>query len=201
MTKRARQLRRAPSSSSTCDGRAVGVEGDLANALAFEGARALRGGVAKEQLVELRAPHLPRVRHRLVPGLGELDELAMLVLGRDELDAVLLHADRLDPLAQAEAVEQGDVGRQQRLADVKTRVARLLDDDDVAALLGQQRGDGRAGGAAADDEDVATESRLGRGGLGGGNGGLHGAGFSSRRWGRRAPFLAPRHAPSMTAEF
>ena len=54
------------------------------------------GGVAKEHLVELGAAHLPGVRHRLVPGLAELDELAMLVLGRDELDAVLLHADRLD---------------------------------------------------------------------------------------------------------
>src|SRR4029077_20177128 len=76
------------------DGRAVAVEGDLANALAFEGARALCGGVAKEDLVELRTTHLPGVRHRLVPGFDELDELAMLVLGRDELDAVLLHADR-----------------------------------------------------------------------------------------------------------
>ena len=184
-TKRARQ--RAPRAvvELDLDGRAVAVELDLAHALALEGARALGGGVAEQDLVELGAAHLPGVRHRLVPGLAELDELAMLVVGRDELDAVLRHADRLDPLAHAEPVEQGDVGRQQRLADVKARVARLLDDDDVAALLGEQRGDGRAGRAAADDEHVAIESRVGRGRLGGGSQGLHGAGFSSRCSGRR----------------
>ena len=159
----ARQLRRAAVLELDLRGRAGLVEGDLAHALALERARTLAGGVAKEQLVELRAAHLPGVGHRLVPGLAEFDELALLVVGRDELDAVLLHADRLDLLAHAEPVEESGVGRQQRFADVKARVMRLLEQDDVAAPFGEQRGDRRAGRAAADDEHVALERR-GRGG-------------------------------------
>src|SRR4029079_5747165 len=84
------------------DRRAVVVEGDLANALAFEGAGPLRLRVAKKNLVELGTPHLPGVRHRLVPGFDELDQLAGIVIRRDELDAVFLHADRLHAVAHAE---------------------------------------------------------------------------------------------------
>jgi hypothetical protein len=158
------------------DRRTVAVERDRADALALERARALGGGVAKEQLVELGAAHLPRVGHRLVPRLDELDELAVVVVGRDELDAVLGHADRLDLLAHAEALEQRGVGRQQRLADVKARVVRLLDDDDVAAGRGEQRGDRRARRPAADDEDVAATLLAACGRIGTGRQGLHGAG-------------------------
>jgi hypothetical protein len=139
----------------------VGIEGDGADPVPFARARALGSRMAKEQLVELGASHLPGIRHRLVPGVGELDELAMLVLGRNELDAPLRHADRLDLVAHAEAVEQGGVGRQQRLADVEARVVRLLDQQHVAAAFGKECGDGRAGGSAADHEHVAVEG-LGR---------------------------------------
>jgi hypothetical protein len=107
----------------------------------------------------------------------------MVVVGRDELDAVLRHADRLDLLAHAEAVEQRGVGGQQRLADVEARVMRLLDDDDVATGVGEEARRSSSRRAAADDEDVAVErsalrpARTGRQGL-------HGAGFSSQRSGR-----------------
>jgi hypothetical protein len=162
------------------DRRTFAVERDRTDALAFERARALGGGVAKEQLVELGAAHLPRVGHRLVPRLDELDELAVLVVGRDELDPVLGHADRLDLLAHAEALEQRGVGRQERLADVKARVVRLLGDDDVAAGRGEQRGDRRARRPAADDEDVAATLLGACGRIGTGRQGLHGGRISSQ---------------------
>jgi hypothetical protein len=100
----------------------------------------------------------------------------MLVVGRDELDTVLLHADRLDALAHAELVEQHRVGGQERLADVEARMVLFLDDDDVAPGFGEQRGDGRARRPAADDKDVAFELRTGCGRLGTGRQGLHGPG-------------------------
>ena len=81
----------------------------------------------------------------------------MVVIGRDELGAVLGHADTLDLGAHAEPVEQGDVGRQQRLADMKARMASLLGQHHVAAALGEQSGDGGAGRTAADHENLAVE--------------------------------------------
>ena len=81
----------------------------------------------------------------------------MVVVGRDELGAVLGHAEALDLVAHAEPVEQGGVGGQQRLADVEARVAALLGQDHVAAVLGEQGGDGGAGRAAADHENLAVE--------------------------------------------
>ena len=84
----------------------------------------------------------------------------MVVVGRDELRAVLAHADALDLVAHAQALEQRQVQRQQRLADVKARMVFLLRDDHAPAALGEQGGDGRAGGSAAQDEHVAGGNRL-----------------------------------------
>jgi hypothetical protein len=80
----------------------------------------LVGGVAKEQLVERGASHLPGVRHRLVHRLAELDELGLLVVGRGRTRRRTSSCRRrLDLLAHAEAVEQRGIGRQERFADVK----------------------------------------------------------------------------------
>jgi hypothetical protein len=56
---------------------------------------------------------------------------------------------------RAELAKQGQVRRQERLADVKARVVALLDEDDFVPEAVQERGDGRAGGPAADYEYVA----------------------------------------------
>jgi hypothetical protein len=77
------------------------------------------------------------------------------VLRRDELDPPLGHADALDLLAHAQAVEQRPVGRQQRFADVKARVVLLLEQHHAPPLSGQQGGHGAAGRPAADDQHVA----------------------------------------------
>jgi hypothetical protein len=158
ITKRARQRRGAPSSSVAHLG-AVGVEENFAHAAAFERLRAARGRVVEQDLVHLRAPHLPCKRHRFVPGVGESDARGVFVVGRDEFGAELAHADALDLLAHTELVEQRDVGRQQRFADVKARVTRLLDHHHAAAFAGQYGGGGGSSRAAADNEDVAGFER------------------------------------------
>jgi hypothetical protein len=95
------------------------------------------------------------------PRIGEFEPAGMVVLGRDELDPPLGHADALDRLAHAQALEQRAVGRQQRFADVKARVVLLLDQHHAAPLAGQQRGHGAAGRPAADDQHVAGSRTVG----------------------------------------
>ena len=134
---------------------AVGIEVDLGHAAVLERLCAAGGRVAEQDLVEHRAADLPRVGHRLVPRVGELQEAGMRVRGRHELDPPFAHADALELAAQPEFVEQPHVGWQQRLADVKPRVAPLLCEHHLAALARQQCGRGRAGRAAAHHQHVA----------------------------------------------
>ena len=54
-------------------------------------------------------------------------------------------------------VEQRQVHRQQRFADMEARMAVLFQQDDFPALLREQGRRRGAGGAAADDEDVAAQ--------------------------------------------
>ena len=136
-------------------GRALaGVHVDARDALALEGPRAALAGMAEQQLVELRAAHVHRVREALVHRLAEVEMAAVVVPGRDELGAVLADADGLDLGAHAEPVEQRHVHRQQRFADVKARMLRLLEQHHVVALVREQRGHGGTRGSAADDHDV-----------------------------------------------
>ena len=66
----------------------------------------------------------------------------------------------VDLIAHAELVEQLDIARQQRFADVKARMMVLLEQDHAAPLPREQRRDGRAGRTAADDQDVAIVNSL-----------------------------------------
>jgi hypothetical protein len=118
-------------------------------------------GVAEHQLVQLVAAHLPGVGHALVPRIAEGDLAAGALLDRDELGPVLAQADLVDLLAQAQPVEQLRIGRQQRFADVETRVVVLLDHHHAPAGAGQQRRGGGTGGAAADDEHFALDHGAG----------------------------------------
>ena len=126
------------------------------HALRLEGARAALACVAKQKFVELRAAHVHRIRKALVHRLAEIEVAGVVVPGRDELGAVLADADLLDLGAHAQPVEQRHVHRQQRFADVKARMLRLLDDHHVVALIGQQCGHGRARWAPADDHHVGV---------------------------------------------
>ncbi len=116
---------------------------------------ALAPRIAHEDVVELAALHLVGMGHGLVPGFGEVEHLGLVVMRRDELRRPLLHADGTDLVGDAETLEQRQIGRQQRFADVKARVLRLLQQHHPVALLGQQRCHGGARGTAADHQHVA----------------------------------------------
>jgi hypothetical protein len=105
----------------------------------------------------VRAPRAAAVSNRISSNSdrreGELHLLAGVV--RDELGAGLMHADFVNAGAQAQPVEDLGIQRQQALADMKARMALLLDQQHVMPPFGQQRRRGAAGGAAADHQDVA----------------------------------------------
>jgi hypothetical protein len=64
------------------------------------------------------------------------------VLHGNKLDAVLAHRTLLDGAADSKPVEQGQILRQQRLANVKTRMPVLLGQNHAVAAFRQQRGAG-----------------------------------------------------------
>jgi len=64
-------------------------------------------------------------------------------------------ADGVDLFQHAQPLEDRQVVRQQRFADVKARVVLFLEQGDAPALLREQGRDGRAGRSAAHDKDVA----------------------------------------------
>jgi len=76
------------------------------------------------------------------------------VPGRHEFGAPFAHADGLDLLSDTQSLEQGQVGRQQRLADVKTGMPGLLHLHHPVTPLGQHDGGSGARGTPADDENI-----------------------------------------------
>ena len=74
-----------------------------------------------------------------------------------EVGTALVHADRAHLLQYAQPLEDRQVHRQQRFADVEARVAFLLQQQHAPAAARQQRGGGGAGGAATDHQHVGLE--------------------------------------------
>ena len=155
-TKRARQLRLAPSSSTRLHGGAVVVELDVAHL------RSLRWP-ARPRLAALRNSSSSSSERRTCQAeslvgsqpSAEVDVAAVVEVRRHELDAELRHADLLDLLAHAELVEQLDIAGQQRFADVEARVVFLFEQHHAPPFAREKRGDGRARRSAADDEHIA----------------------------------------------
>ncbi len=130
---------------------------DVRHAHPLDHPGALGGAVPQQQVVELGAAHLVGIGLALVQREGELE----LVVAADfqfggEIHAGLPDADGVHLLEHAEAPEDRQVVRQERLADVKARVALLLEHHHVAPALGEQRRHRRPGGSAADHQYFAA---------------------------------------------
>ncbi len=93
-------------------GRALIVEGNLAHTAAFFKPGAVLARIGEKDLVEVGAPYLPCVGHRLVPGLAELDRTHGIAVGRDKFGAPLLETDPLDLFTHAQLVEEPTIGGQ-----------------------------------------------------------------------------------------
>jgi hypothetical protein len=168
--RRERKVSRPDASTKKRAARALGAVGHLAgdahvgvlrelhvgDAALLDRLRAHPGAVAEQDLVELRAAHLVGRRIVGVPRQAEVEGHGLLHLRRDELGAVLHHADLLHLLAHAEPLEQRRAHRQHRLADVEARMALLVGDHRFPAALSEQPRRRRARRPAAQDKHIAV---------------------------------------------
>ena len=121
---------------------------------------AFGGGVLQQDMVEFGAAHLIGVGKALVPPVGELEaRRSVVVEDREKLGAVFGHADPGDLRLDTEPLEQRQVERQQRLADMEARVLLLLHEHDALAALRQQRRDRRSRRTAADHQHITHDFR------------------------------------------
>ena len=93
----------------------------------------------------------------------ETEDVVSRRRGRRKVRADLQHADARNLVEDTESLQDRQVHRQQRLADVESRVTVLFQQRHRPALAGKNGGGGAAGGAAAHDYYVA----LRRGGAAG----------------------------------
>ncbi len=127
--------------------------------VAFARVGAAFAGMLVQHLVEILPPHLVGVRRAFADGAREREGVvAVLVVGL-EIRAGLEHAERAHLVEHAEPLEHRKIHRQQRFADVKARMVRLLERDHSMAAPRQQRRGGAAGRTAADHRDVALLAR------------------------------------------
>ncbi len=142
---------------------------DIAGPAAFDDLGAAGRRAPDEDFVEFGAPDLIGEGQGFVPAVREFEFLAPAVPRRNEFRAPFLHADGMHLLRHAETLEQGQIGGQKRLTDVKSRVAGLFQDHHAVTLLGEQNRRSRTGRTAADDQYVASSRRCvrprGRGNL------------------------------------
>ncbi len=89
-----------------------------------------------------------------VQGIAEQETLPVIVVGRNEFRPRFMDADLLDRIQHAEPLQDRNILRQKRFADVEPRVRRLFEQRHPAAPLRQQCRDGGAGRAAADYGDI-----------------------------------------------
>ncbi len=126
-------------------------EFDVPGAASFDDIGASCGGAPHQDFIELRPPDLVCHGLRFVPGVRKSEFLAAPIPVRNEFRAPFLHADGADLVGHPESLQERQIRRQQRLADVKPGMARLFQEDHPIALFRQQDGGGRAGGPAPDD--------------------------------------------------
>ena len=97
---------------------AVGQKLDRADLALLDDTGPLGTRVVEKHEVEVGATNLVGVGEILVPGIGELERDGFLVVGRNELGAIL---------------QQRKIQGQQRLADVKARMLGLFDQHHMVA--------------------------------------------------------------------
>jgi hypothetical protein len=128
---------------------------DLDHFLAFARVRAALARVIVEHLVEVLPPHLERVRRTRADGARKGVSVVAALVVRLEVRTGLEDAESAHLVEHAEPFEDRQIHRQQRLADVEARVARLLQRNHAVAAAREQCG-GRAAARAAADHCYVT---------------------------------------------
>jgi len=87
--------------------------------------------------VEVRAPHLIGVWRAVAEGAAEREGVVAVLVVRLEVGAALEDAERPHLLEHAQTLEERQIHRQERLADMKAGVMRLLQHDHAVAGSGE----------------------------------------------------------------
>ena len=132
------------------------IERDVDDAMALADVRAARRRMTKEQLVELRARHLPRLWTRDAGSDAEVGEaFDAAVSGHERRAPLFRKAGAADQRVRADR-DQRIVGRrEERLADVEPGKLIPLEDDDAVSGAREPRRRRRSRRPAARDDDVA----------------------------------------------
>ena len=128
------------------------LEVHVAHARTLECAGTHLASALEQQGIEVGPPHLPGMGMPRFHGALETDARAVVIrIVRHEFRAVLAHADGVDALGHAQPLQQAHVVRQQRFADVETRMPAFFEQGYPPAALGHEGGQATAGRPAADD--------------------------------------------------
>jgi len=122
----------------------------------FVDARAAGRGVLQQHVIEFRTAHLEGVWPALCRMHRRTRAHRLVSAPAPRIPRHFPHADFLQFIPDPQALQDGHVERQQRLADVKARMTLLVHHGDIATFLGEQGADGGPGRAAADDKNLAT---------------------------------------------
>jgi hypothetical protein len=128
---------------------------DIYDLVALASVRAAFACMFVEHLVEILPPHLIGVRRTVADRPSELVGVVTPLVVRLEIRTRLEHAERAHFVEYTQALEYGKIHRQQRFADMKARVMRLLERNDPVAAPRQQCRSRTACGAPADHRHVA----------------------------------------------
>jgi hypothetical protein len=77
--------------------------------------------------------------HGFIHGIGEFEQLYVIMPGRDSFCALLVHADALDVISHTGLFQRWKIFSKLRFTDVKTHMMRFFQKSQSVATLGQQR--------------------------------------------------------------
>ena len=124
--------------------------------VAFARARTAGAGMLEQHAVEVRTPHLIGVRRAVAESAAKREGVVAALVVRLEVCPALADTERTHLLEHAQPLEQRQVHRQQRLADMEARVMRLFHDDHAVAGSREQCRGGTACGAATDHRHITA---------------------------------------------
>ena len=126
----------------------------------FVKADAFGDRILGENVIEFGSLHLEGIGLGLIERLGKVEHLRPATPVRHEFCAIFKDADFFDLGQDPEPFEHRHGLREQRFADVESRVRILLENVHTPALIGEESGYCRAGRSSSNDEDVAGGAGL-----------------------------------------
>src|SRR5579863_3468842 len=128
---------------------------DTHRRMALASIRSATARVLEEHLIEILSPDLVGVGRAAAERAVEGEGVVAALVVRLEVGPALVDSEIAHLIGHAQPLEDGQAHRQERLADVKTWVMRLLEKGHLVAGAGEEGSRRAPGRSAADHCDVA----------------------------------------------